>query len=442
MTMAGAALHASLGISAKSIHAGRKPKAGGDFTAKLTAKAERFQLQRIAQSLCFDSAKPAEEQFRVCWCHRTITSATGDVGVYRAEDGSGARMAGLSTCGSVWHCPVCAAKIAESRREELQAGMVAHCRSGGAAYLVTLTFPHEADHELAFILERFDKARQAFKNGRTYKRILGKEGSAGVAGVVSSLECTVSLENGWHPHLHMLVFAQRQGLGEVRFDGTLRQADNGDLESDLIDNLKGEWVRLLLKHGLGDRSKLADMAAHALNVRGGEFAAEYIAKFGRDERWGQSRELTSQHAKLGAAGKKGDITHFTPFQLLGWAGNGDGWAANRFREYAREFEGKRMITWSPGLKKALLGLEVEKTDEDLAADPLPDEKRIGEVSEDQLKVLISRNRMGDFLRYVAQSAYGQADIDEYINAIRGIPADWGGQRRIRRTFGGGFNVVH
>lgn len=81
------------------------------------------------------------------------------------------------------------------------------------------------------------------------------------------------------------------------------------------------------------------MLAHALNVRGGNQAAEYIAKYGRDERWGQSSEMTRHYAKQGAAGERDGLLHFTPFQLLIWAGSGDEWATRKFIEYARAIEG-------------------------------------------------------------------------------------------------------
>ncbi len=443
----------TLGISAKSLHATRRAKDGADFSGKLKAKADRYHLQRIAQGLLYDKDKDAADQHRVCWCHRSITSGTGDVGVYRAADGSGSRLAGVSTCGSVWHCPVCAAKIAEQRREELSAAMAAHIATGGSAYLVTLTFPHEADHDLAFLLERMDKARTAFKNSRTWKRILGvkrdpatgeitEQGQAGCIGVVTSLEVTVSLENGWHPHLHLLVMTKRQGLGEVDFMDEVRQDEAGNLDSPLIQELKAEWVRHLFKAGLGDQSKLTHMMDRALNVRGGEYAAQYIAKFGRDERWGASSELTRSHAKIGAAGRDGEVIHFTPFQLLIWASNGDGWAIHRFKEYAGLFSGKRMLTWSKGLRKQLLKTENELSDEEAAAAELPEEKRIGEIDAEGLKVLVSRNRIGDFLRYVAEHASGQQDIDDYLAAIAAVPVQYGGALRIRSTFGGGMRPLH
>lgn len=431
--------HINLGISAKSSDTATGQGFPGDFAGKLKAKVERFMLQRVSQSLLYDHNRPAQGQKRVCWCHRTIVNASADVGVFRVKNGSNARFSGISTCGSVWHCPVCAAKITEARREELQEAMVSHVTQEGAAYLLTLTFPHEADHPLQELMDRFAKALKTFKESDTYKRILGKDGSASRLGSVRSLEVTVSLENGWHPHTHDLIFCARNGLEEQMFDGGLRMDAEGNLDSSPIQELKSAWVKQLFRAGLGEQSKLTWMMERGLNVRGGEYAAQYIAKFGRDERWGASSELTRPHSKIGAAYEEGGITHFTPFQLLTWAMNGDGWAVHRFREYADIFQGKRMLSWSPRLKRSLLGTDIEESDEQLAAAPMPEEAWIGGLTDDQFQVLFSRNKTGEFLRYVAEccvnEATAQSDIDDYIAALKETPKTHSSALQKRRLFG-------
>lgn len=431
--------HITLGISAKSADIRTAQGIQTDFSGRLAAKVERFALMRMSQRLIYDQNKAAEHQMRVCWCHRTIVNPSGDVGVYRVVDGSNARFSGVSTCGSVWHCPVCAAKITEVRREELERAMVAHIKIHGEAYLLTLTFPHEADHPLRELITKFGKALAKFKTCYQYKAILGKEGTASRIGSVRSLEVTVSVENGWHPHTHDLVFTQANGLEEQIFDGSIRMDDAGNLDSAPIQELKKAWVGILLKVGLGDPSKLTWMIEHALNVRGGKHAAEYIAKFGRDERWGASSELTRPHAKIGSVGREGDTIHFTPFQLLLWAAEGDGWSCHRYREYAEVFHGKRMLNWSRGLKARLLGSEDEASDEDIAAAPLTAEEHIGELTDEQFGILLSRNKVGEFLSYAArccsEPTTAQADIDEYIASLVYQPMTHSPARRKRRLFG-------
>lgn len=431
-----AAPHTTLGTYTKSIHAPRKAKRQNDpeyADRKSKQQAGRYALMRTAQGLLWKKGAEWRDQNRTCWCSRSMKRDTGTVSVYRNDDGSGTSLTGLNRCGNIWTCPVCAAKVAESRRAELSAALVAHLSNGGAAYLVTLTFPHEADHPIAELLERFTNARQRLQNSRTWKRVMEE---AGRLGSVASLEVTISQENGWHPHLHLLVFAKEQAFAE----GDPKN-DQGDLISPAIIELKHAWVNILLKTGLGDQKKLHHMLDHAFNVRGGNQAAEYIAKYGRDERWGQSSEMTRHYAKQGGAGQRDGLDHFTPFQLLAWAGNGDEWSTRKFIEYSEAIEGKRAVTWSPGLKKSL-GVNSDLTDEEIAAldDVMPEQIHVGELEQEQYQALFRHNRLPDFIRYVAQSATCQADLDDYVNAIQLTPATHSGTVTIKGTFAGRYQV--
>lgn len=450
MSAAASVASAPLGIYTKSIHAGGRAK-----TKSPAAVAGRYALQRTAQGLLWQKGQDWKEQHRTCWCTRSMKREAGSVGVWKNADASGASLTGLNRCGEVWTCPVCAARITEERRRELSAAMVAHLGNGGAAYLLTLTFPHEADHDLGELLERFANVRQRLQNSRTWKRIMA---DAGCVGRVSALELTISQENGWHPHVHMLVFARAKGLGEGEPIN-----DKGDLDSEAIRALRVQWVNLLLKVGFGSQGAVTDMMKHALNVRGGDKAAEYIAKFGRDERWGASSELTKAYAKTGAAGERQGIMHFTPFQLLTWAANGDAWAACRFRDYAGRIAGKRAITWTPGLRASLIATlqahpnladqtdqgrhlraalavldREEVSDADIADDDTraPEQLEVGELTTEQFQIVLRRARLPDFVRYVAESATCQQDLDDYVTAIAAIDATASGAVVIRGAFAG------
>jgi len=435
-TARSAALHVTLGTYTKSIHTGRKSMQRNDpewADRKSKQQAGRYALMRTAQGLLWKKGNEWKEQARTCWCCRSMKREAGSVSVYRNEDGSGSSLTGLNRCGNIWTCPVCAAKVAETRRAELSAGLVAHLGNGGAAYLLTLTFPHEADHQMTELLEKFTNARQRLQNSRKWKEVMKQ---AGRIGSVASLEVTISQEHGWHPHLHLLIFANVQGFGEG--DAINEQ---GDLLSVAISELKTAWVNILLKTGLGDHRKINDMLDHALNVRGGNQAAEYIAKYGRDERWGQSSEMTRHYAKQGASGERDGLLHFTPFQLLTWAGNGDEWAIRKFIEYSTAIEGKRAVTWSPGLKKALAVLD-DRTDEEIAADDsvMPEQIHVGDLHKEQYQTLFRHNRLPDFIRYVADSARCQEDLDDYVNAIKMTPATHSGAVVIRGAFAGRYMV--
>ena len=404
---------------------------------RLDSLKRRHQLLRTAQSILY-SEKPIQigrrcfggepkKQHRTVWCHRHVTH-DGGMPVHRKLDGTGARLSKIKTCGSVWACPVCSAKVAEVRRRELVHAMVKHTEVGGHAYLLTFTFPHYVGQTLAELMVPFADARQRFQNCKSWKAVMKR---AAKEGVVNSLEVTYGAGNGWHPHLHMLVFCAPGAFAEGLPD------DAGRLGSAAIDHLRAEWVRLLEKCGLVDVQNRQWASQYGLDVRGGKAAAEYIAKWGHDHSWGMSSELTSAHAKIGKRDTWGGRDHYTPFQLLAMAKAGDGHAICAFREFVGEFDGRRMLTWSKGLK-AHFG--IADMDDDQAAEQealaLPDEHCIGELQPEQLQTLTRYGALGDFLAFAAEFGYQEQPqqlLDDWIAAVaRAGPARRGGAILIDR----------
>jgi hypothetical protein len=385
----------------------------------------RDGLRRQAQTILHvNDGRPHNQQHRTCWCGRHVVTE-GAIPVIRRLDGGKARLGKVKTCGSVWACPVCAAKVAEVRRRELTRAMERHTAAGGHAYLITFTFPHYIGQQLAEMLPKFDQARNRFQASKGWKRVmqvanLAKDidaGRAGRVGSVTSAEVTYGIANGWHPHLHMLVFCKAGAFEEGDAD------EEGRLSSPAIDFYRAEWVRHLEKVSLVDGSNRQWALERGLDVRGGAKAAEYIAKWGHEERWGLSSELTSSHAKTGRRDTWGTRDHYTPFQLLELASDGDGHAMQAFREFVTAFDGKRMLTWSPGLK-AHFGID-DTSDEDAAAEQelgLADEHQVGEIEQEQLTKLVSEGACGRFLAFIAECGYqenAQQLIDDWIAACGG-----------------------
>jgi hypothetical protein len=409
-TAAAAAPSNTLGNNTKSLHAPRnslRQKASGadGKTGEGSVKARAYSMRTQAGRLLFDGKGSKKQKFRVCHCGRSVT---GDVvNVRRSPDGTKASIKGTTVCGSAWTCPICAYRIGEARRADLEAANVAWVKGGGFTHLITLTFPHEADWLLSDLMVDFDKARNRFRNSRAWKKIFATGGAADCAGTVGSLELTHGV-NGWHPHLHLLAFVKR----------TLRQ--------DEIDTLTKAWVGQLLKVGLGDGSKLSDMMKHSLDVRGGEDAAAYIVKYGREEQWGLSSEMA------GAVAKDAKGKHLKPFGLLRASMEGDSFAGQRFREFADAFHGKRLLTWSKGLRD-FFGLGADLDDADI---PEPDDSTcdqfVGTLTPEQWKVVVSREAQASLESYAMVyctdpgGGRGQQALDEFIVWLQTQPAKGGG----------------
>lgn len=410
-----------LGTTAKSLH--RTQKQGLSGASRLN-----FELQRTAQSILF--RKGYDKQHRTCWCCRTVQGES--VLVKRRADGTGARLAGVGTCGSVWSCPVCAAKITEARRAELMLGMAKAQALGYKPFLLTLTTPHGRNQALVELLPDFQDALTKFKNSKVYKGIMAK---ACRLGSIRSLEVTWGEENGWHPHTHDLVYT----TGDLH--GMVDWRMNAD---DPESTLRVGWFKALKKAGLATEDQRLDVLEHGLDVRDGTYAAEYVAKFGREatlEGWGLSGELTKSHSKLGKRGQR-----FTPFQLLQWAKTGDKQSAALFREFSEAFTGKRMLSYSPKLK---LKLSVGEIDDDVLASmdtPMPDEEHAGSLSIEDFHEVMKRGAIPDLLDYAAacltDQDTAQDDLGDWIAWLKTTPAQYGGALRQRKHFSPGIMEVY
>ena len=105
---------------------------------------------------------------------KTCGTACGTAVAVRHSGGS-AGFAGLETCGSVWACPVCSAKVRAHRSAELERALTAHLSRGGSAHFLTLTMRHRRDPRtnatlpLADLWDDLASAWDAAKSGRVFR---------------------------------------------------------------------------------------------------------------------------------------------------------------------------------------------------------------------------------------------------------------------------------
>jgi hypothetical protein len=104
-------------------------------------------------------------------------------------------------CGSVWACPVCAAKIATRRAEEVAEVMRIALERGCAASMVTLTMRHHQGQSLADCWAALSKGWRAVTTGTQWTT---DADAAGLVGWVRAVEVTQG-KNGWHVHVHALL---------------------------------------------------------------------------------------------------------------------------------------------------------------------------------------------------------------------------------------------
>jgi len=246
---------------------------------------------------------------------------------------------GAAVCGSVWLCPVCNPRIAKQRQQEILHAMRINRQRGGVTLMLTITFSHSRNDVLAELLKKFTKSLSKMKGCRRYKNI---RRGIGYLGSIRALEFTHSDRNGWHPHVHEILF--------------LKQTDKDEWIGNFEGKLQDRWLAALQAVG---GSGIKDIALKL--SKSDQYIAEYIAKFGRSPKDNGNWDMTKEVAKS-VAKKSNDSNHATPTELLIAYGNKSGLAATLWVEYVTAFHGKQQMVWSRGLK-AYFAIEELSEDE-------------------------------------------------------------------------------
>ncbi len=166
------------------------------------------------------------------------------------------------------------------------------------------------------------------------------------------------------------------------------------------------WIEALIKVDLAERSQINDMKRVAFDVQNGDYAAEYVAKFGHEasektkkatgNTWGVSHELSKGYAKVGKR-----LGGRTPFTLVADYIEEDKEAGELFQEFARCFKGKVQLFWSPKLRNILGIKKPSKEDKQIAAEAMPEREFVTLLEYDAWKLVLSRNARWQVLEAAA-----------------------------------------
>lgn len=310
---------------------------------------------------------------RVRKCGRCILPGNDlGVSIRVSVDADGVRRAGIGgveTCGSVWVCPWCSGKIAATRQGELTAALRRWYDLGHGVVVATFTMKHRKGHGLKTLWDAVSLAWQRTTGGSGWKSdqaLWGvpmtrtvKTGARAGDSVTETRIPTVRLvevthgRNGWHVHIHALLFVRHTVM---------------DATAEVIgDRMFGRWSSALAKlgfepdheHGIDAHAPAggADTIAHVYG--------EYFTKNTFDGLSGAAMDATRTDLKDARNGNR------TPFAVLrgitGHADYTDGdlelWA-----EWEKGSHRRRQMTWTPGLRELVALPELEKTDEQIAAE--------------------------------------------------------------------------
>ncbi len=288
---------------------------------------------------------------------------------------------GVMCCHNVWGCPVCARKVSELRKKGLSDLITAHFNRFGSGSITAslFTVPHGLGDDLVDVKARFLKAYRAMTSGRPFKDFMK---SLGYCGTSRALEVTFSLSNGFHPHIHVLHFFEK----ELSLDDQIF----------LWETLFSMWTKFLLKNGFkapsreafgckkiaSDKKTISDVAGYFSKVESDvndDDIMSYLKKH-QDVRsvtnaqgrtitgWQTEHEMTKWHLKK--AKQDGENYRYSMFDFIrGYSiakTNGDQETAARFRalwlSYRTAFKGARQLVTK---HKHFKISELESTDEEL-----------------------------------------------------------------------------
>jgi hypothetical protein len=336
----------------------------------VATRLERFALQSAARAILPMS--------RTAKCLR-YRQGSAKVEVWRTRETNTAKYKNLQTCASVWACPVCAARISETRSKELRQAIDSHEAAGGQALLLTLTNPHTRRDNLARLLKAQAVAMSRFNGDRSCKLIWS---DMGCIGTVRAWEVTHGRmranDNGWHPHFHILIFC----------------ASGLDLD-EFRPRIYSAWANSCRLAGLPIPSQ-----RHGITLEDGSAASQYVSK------WGLDREMTKGHIKKANKGE-------TPFDLLrAFLFDADKQAAALFREFANTFKGRRQLVYSKGLKDHF---ELEEiTDQEITEQVEESAEFLGSITLDQWRVIRSLDLRGEVLEL---ARHGWAPVQRFLDQL-------------------------
>lgn len=330
-------------------------------------RALRYKRQDKSALIAFKSTG-----HRVQHCMRHSTA--GRVDVVYSDKTQHAYYSGLQTCGSVWDCPICSAKVSSYRAEEIKQAASIWRGRGGFMFMLTVTAAHSIDDKLQRAIDSLGAAVSFLRSGAPWQR---KVIQYGIVGSVTGTEITYGV-NGWHYHKHILFFT------------TINPEDNQDDFSAFEAWIYDRYSAALSRRG---GSCLPGIGVK-LSVKQDYIEEDYISK------WGLWNEVSSSSLKY-----HGGIH---PFGLLDDDKNNDLWI-----EYSETMKGRRQIVWSRGLRD-MLGISSELSDQEVAERPEDETYTIHGMPLWMWKELVNR-RVRDAWLIMIENAVEQRKLNDLLD---------------------------
>ena len=339
---------------------------------------------------------------RLRGCHRWIAGGAGAASLRWHEPGR-ASWGNLQTSASVWASPLSAASISKTRAEEVTTALETwfHQDKRHGVEFLTLTLAHNRDQELTEVWDTLSYAWRgvvATAAWRGGKRCAGDKKTFGVEHWLKSVEVTYG-ENGWHCHLHVLLFVEKE----------LSEQQREVLEAHMYDR----WSRAAQRKGFKAPSRAHGVRLEkALRKKAAKDLGAYMAKGAL----ASVAETLAWEITAGQTAKQGRSENRSAFQILDdIRKSGDTSLSNPdvqlWRIWERESLGRRQQAWSKGAKEALGVVEVSDEEAEQQAEEAAEAVEVARVAfdewgreqEDGTKLRDNLVKRGDIVEYVGQA---------------------------------------
>ena len=316
------------------------------------------------------------QQRRIGACGYSVVAPSGHVALVAGPDGR-VSWKGLAQCGNVHACPVCRLKIQAGRAVEVTEAVEAH--GVRRVVMLTLTIRHGAGDDLRTMRAKLSDAYRGMTRGAAWARFKARHG---IVGSIRATEVKHGPINGWHPHLHILLFLGHDvdAAKVIKVDGVVRwiPAEVGwvidrwrVMVGRYLDGLGGLQVRELDGEAVlsgAQRFRRPD-AAHLWADRNGYGPGSYVVAPWGDELDGE-HVPSEEHGAVMTPAKRGSYLTKLGLEMTDVGATKRSWTESRspmeiacdytttrsrqdgklWRNYAAAMHGSRALEWTRGLK--------------------------------------------------------------------------------------------
>ncbi len=334
-----------------------------------------------------------QSRYRSCACWIVGTKDHDNLQVKVSVNDGVARAyySGLNSC-RYGTCPRCGSRLRIGYSMINQKIFRGEVESGHRIIFVVLTIPHTRQTSIETAGEVLTKITDVAFHGYVRKK-------HSVLGYCRSPDHTFSLHNGHHAHTNYALVVP----------GWYSDSDVDGLKQDVYERM----VRVCEKKGFGLPLKSLQ-SFKMVDNDDVEAVADYMAKrFDDDDSSEDTKKTKLQKMtdELSSNAKKAAPGHYTPMQLLDASAAGYQWARKAWKEYEAYMRGRRIMTWSKGLRQKYD--DTKKTDEEIL------ESVDEETVEDEVKLNIEDVAFGAIRRAGAEHKILRLTQD-YVNIGRGL----------------------